>query len=72
MLKTALMSTLSFAEKTELTIEDKYKKTMQEIEVLKDELGNEVFPKIPQFSPRPATTPNYLKTNRCSDCVDIF
>ena len=27
------------AEKTELTIEDKYKRTMQEIEVLKDELG---------------------------------
>ena len=26
-------------EKTELTIEDKYKRTMQEIECLKDELG---------------------------------
>lgn len=28
-----------FLEKTELTIEDKYKRTMQEIECLKDELG---------------------------------
>ena len=27
------------SEKTELTIEDKYKRTMQEIECLKDELG---------------------------------
>jgi len=33
----------NFAEKTELTIEDKYKKTMQEIGVLKDELGNDVL-----------------------------
>ena len=31
------------AEKTELTIEDKYKRTMQEIEVLKDELGRFFF-----------------------------
>lgn len=33
----------NFAEKTELTIEDKYKKTMQEIGILKDELGNDVL-----------------------------
>ena len=36
-----LKSSLIFflLEKTELTIEDKYKRTMQEIECLKDELG---------------------------------
>jgi len=40
-----LKSSLIFflLEKTELTIEDKYKRTMQEIECLKDELGKFFF-----------------------------
>lgn len=29
----------SLSEKTELTVEDKYKRTLQEIECLRDELG---------------------------------
>ena len=39
-------------EKTELTIEDKYKRTMQEIECLKDELG-EFFVKTVKMALRP-------------------
>lgn len=30
---------LFYVEKTELTVEDKYKRTLQEIECLRDELG---------------------------------
>lgn len=37
--KVCLFLIFDFKDKGELTVEDKYKRTMQEIEVLRDELG---------------------------------